>query len=852
MAYQPFYIAGAKSGLVKNPSSFLIPEDAFPQLEDAYIWRDKIKRKQGYDLLGRIQRNLTSVALTNTDGTGTYSELDLLSASHPSQTNATLKPGTVVIVIDPGGANETIYNDATTNGVLTHISGPFTGSGTISYGDGAPPTSPATITFTAAPGVGVTVTANYSYFPGLPVMGIGNRELSSLNLEELIVFDTIFSYRYNTSTNEFEEWITGTTWGGTNSDFFWTLTYWQDTSQRDLFWATNFTTTDPLRYANGVTWTDFAPAVGATCIDDENLGNITTPWMAFGPANLTNTPVKEGSVVVTVGVKGEDAITVLNDDSAGNLSSVTSGRSDTGTINYSTGALSLTINPALTADAAVHVEYCYLGELLQQCLALIPYKDRLLAFNTYEGFTLGGAVQFPQRLRYSQNGDPTDQFDGWRSDIPGRGGFIDAPTSEHIVSVAFIRDILIVSTERSTWQIRYTGNEVLPFVWEKIDTEYGCESTFSTVQFDRGVLQIGRDALTVCNGNHVERIDLQIPDEVGSFVSANEGNKRVHGIRDMNIQLVYWTFNSNGDKTFPNKLLVYNYVTNTFSIWNDHFTALGRWYRDRVIRWQDLTVEWESWIHPWNWAFRQQNFPEIIGGNQDGYVEIFNQTTYNDVSLFILDLTGTTTCTVSSPNHNLVDGQIVRLRNIVGDSGNTDLNDEFFKVYEALDDDFKILKYENGSFVQVSPGSSYLGGGEIEVCNNFMILSKQFNIFEAGQRVMVGYIDFLADRTDAGQFTCQIYVDSNSSIPINTDAEGTGTDSTNFFNSIIETSQPEFEIQGASRYWHRFYCPTDGTVFQYKLSLSDEQMVNPEVYQAGLTIYALILWMTPGPRLIGG
>jgi len=854
MAYQPFYIAGVKSGLVRNPEAFLIPEDAFPTLENAYIWRDKIKRKLGYQKLERLQRNLTSVSLTNTDGSGTYTESDLLAAQRATQIYAQLRPGTVVITIDPGGGSETIYNDATTEGVLTHISGPFTGSGVITYLSGSPPTSPATISFTAAPGAGVTVTANYGYFPGLPVMAIGNRELSTINLEELICFDTVFAYRFNTSSNQFEEWLPGTTWTGTNSDFFWTITYWQDTSQNDLFWATNFTTGDPIRYSNGVSWTDFAPAVGATCVDDENLGNVTTPWNSFGPASVTNGDVKEKSVVVTVGVKGEDAITVLTDDGAGALSTSTSGRSDTGTINYSTGSITLTINPALTADASVHVEYCYLGELLQQCLALIPFKDRLLAFNTYEGDTLVGAVHYPQRLRYSQNGDPSDQFDGWRSDIPGRGGFIDAPTSEHIVSVAFIRDILIVSMERSTWQVRYTGNEVLPFVWEKIDTEYGCESTYSTVQFDRGVLQIGRDALTVCNGNSVERIDLQIPDEVGAFVSVDEGNQRVHGYRDMNVQLVYWTYNSNGDKTFPDSLLVYNYVTNTYSIWKDHFTALGRWYRDTVIRWQDITVPWEAWIHAWKWAFRQQNFPEVIGGNQNGYIEIFNQLTYNDVSLFIFNISGTTQTTISCIDHNLVDSQIVRLRNIVGDSNNTALNDEFFKVYEAQDDDFKILKYDTNteSFVEVTPGSTYLGGGEIEVCNNFNILSKEFNIYESGQRVMLGYVDFLADTSDDGEFTCQVYVDSNSNTPINTDSEGNSIDQSNFVNSIVETDKPQFELQGADRYWHRFYCQTDGTVFQYRLSLSDVEMITQAVYESNVTIHALILWLTPGPRLIGG
>ena len=55
--------------------------------------------------------------------------------------------------------------------------------------------------------------------------------------------------------------------------------------------------------------------------------------------------------------------------------------------------------------------------------------------------------------------------------IADGGGYIDASTEEQIVSAEFIKDRLIVYFERSTWELAYTGNEVLPFVWQKINTE---------------------------------------------------------------------------------------------------------------------------------------------------------------------------------------------------------------------------------------------------------------------------------------------------------------------------------------------------------------------------------------------
>ena len=807
MAYQPFYIAGLESGLIKSPEAFLIPQDAFPEIENGYIWRGRIKRKLGYELLARLTRVFTAQALANTAADPqTYLLFTIFSIGSAVEADPTIIPGTVTVVTGGVTINEPAIPDGTLDedpvGVV---------SGTINYLTGS-------LTISGM-GIGAVTTVSFTYAPGIPVMGIGNRELATINLEELIIFDQIFAYRYNTVTNIFEEWITGTTWNGNDSDFFWTTTYWQDTANRDLFWATNFNATgpipDPMRFSNGVTWTTFAPATGPQCFN-ENLGLIAAPFMAFGPTAVGNTPVIPNSVRVTIGNEGQTRISLLTDDGTlpvGTLTSTTQGRNDTGTITYATGSITLVVNPALTADTQVHVEYCIDDLFLHQALAIVPYKDRLLVFNTFEGRTLATSTNFPQRLRFSQNGDPTDQFDGWRSDIPGRGGFIDAPTSEHIVSVSFIRDILIVSMERSTWQIRSTGNAILPFLFEKIDTEYGSDATFSTVQFDKGVLQIGRDALTVCNGNNVSRIDLKIPDDIGAFVSQNDGNKRVHGYRDLNVQLVYWTYSTTPEyptgetRQFPSKLLVYNYLNDSFSIWNDGFTTLGTWYKDTLIRWQDLIQPWRDNPNAWNYAFRQQNFPEVIGGNQQGFIEIFNKKTTNDQSLFITAIAGTTSTTITSPNHNLEEGQIIRLRSIIGDAANEALNDRLYKITDIrtpvgppVTYTFRILELVSGVFTDVVPGSVYDGGGTIEVCNNFSIVSKEFNTFEQGMRVMMGYIDFLTDTTSAGEFTCQIFVDQNNSTAINTAGLDQGTDPTNFFNSIVPTSRPHFDIEGASKY----------------------------------------------------
>ena len=111
--------------------------------------------------------------------------------------------------------------------------------------------------------------------------------------------------------------------------------------------------------------------------------------------------------------------------------------------------------------------------------------------NTKESGTNGG--NFPQRARWSQNGTPyyntgtgvdlpptpfKAQAESWYDDVMGRGGFIDAPTREEALSCAFVRDNLVVYFERSTWMLRYNYDPVNTFIWERVNTDFGSESTF--------------------------------------------------------------------------------------------------------------------------------------------------------------------------------------------------------------------------------------------------------------------------------------------------------------------------------------------------------------------------------------
>ena len=319
--------------------------------------------------------------------------------------------------------------------------------------------------------------------------------------------------------------------------------------------------------------------------------------------------------------------------------------------------------------------------VLAQCVAMLPFRSRMLAFNTLEGINLAGAINYPQRIRWAAIGTPFTVTDGtivttglnpaaWYDDVPGQGGYLDIPTSEDIVSVGYVRDNLVIFCERSTWQLRYTGRTIQPFQIEKVNTELGAALTFSAVQFDTSLVGIGDKGVIQCDSFKAERIDIKIPDLVFNFNNETTGPTRVQGVRDFVNRLAFWTYPYVPDEgissTYPNRRLVYNYENDSWAIFTDSLTALGTFYPQIERAWQDIEESWESLNY--SWASRPDIVPEIVGGNQQGYVEYLDQQVTNDVSLTISSITGndTTPTVIASPSsHNLQDGQVIQISGII-------------------------------------------------------------------------------------------------------------------------------------------------------------------------------------------
>jgi hypothetical protein len=324
-------------------------------------------------------------------------------------------------------------------------------------------------------------------------------------------------------------------------------------------------------------------------------------------------------------------------------------------LNNNWSVLQPTVNGSTTLDA---------------CLIIIPYKGRLVVLNTSEGGT-----NFQSRARWCQLGTPyvlndathkpatgfSVDANAWRDDIPGKGGYIDADTSERIVSCAIIRDVLIVFFQRSTWRLTYTGNEILPFIWERLNTQYGSESPYSTVSFDDAALTFSRYGWIASSTNEVTRVDLDIPDDSFAIEGTNtsiEGLRKVQSIRDFYRNFAYFNYIPIG-QTNATQIYAYNYVDKSWTIFNPTtpINVFGS-YRNTSgdFTWSVFNKvgpnppadSWKNYNTPddiWSnfGAGQNEDFPYILGGDLNGNVylmfEFFQAPTSDNGTAFNFNIT---------------------------------------------------------------------------------------------------------------------------------------------------------------------------------------------------------------------
>lgn len=865
---QNLLIAPSEVGLELDREPWLILDSAFQELFNAYVWRGRVKRRLGFQHTGRLRREIE--ATLNQTATGaSVSIVDILADTNiqvGAGITTTIRADQPFSSIVPGSMEITVAGQVFTDNGDGTLTGGLGGS-TINYATGA-----ITLNFDPPVGAATPIDVVFLYYPTLPVMAEPQKEEPDINAETTYGFDTRYAYTFDGVTFQWSELPStlDTVWTGSDSQLFWSTNY------QNAFWTTN---NNPGIHGLEIQSVAFvAPTVRVTTTTPHNLaatdpvviintlGSIEVNGLSFLVRSVISPTIVElenndGSDIPapTAYISGGLLLTPYTSS----LGYLGNGTGDG--IRYHTGSTWVNFQPPITATTTL------VGGLM-----IIPYRQRLVVLNTVEGNSLSPNLntRFPQRARWSQNGSvfahaptpisQTVDSRSWRSDIFGRGGFNDAPTSESIVTAEFVRDTLIVYFENSTWRLRYTGNEYLPFVWERANTELGSKSTFSVIGFDKGVMAIGERGIVASDGIDTNRIDERTPDSVFAINNVAQGPERVVGIRDYTERLLYWAYPDWSIGTEPkynNRLFAFNYVEGTWAIFQDSYTALGRLHPNQDRTWASFDQEtdtWEDLNTSWSSYKINRGVTRVMGGNQVGYTMLLNEEVSDEQSLYVQAFTDGSPGIVTIPQHNLQDNDFIYFEGIqtgvqwsIPPTTPLDINETAFKIEVVDANNVYLLRREvsGDPFVRVdiSGGSNYIGTGDVTLFKNFLLRSKKFNPFieshNSGVRLLRS--DIYVDVTSQGKFTYNLYIDDNNSTPVNPPLSSRNTSS-----NIIPTSIPErFKVGGQSRIWVRNNNQTAGTFIQFVCTLSDDQMLNPSIVDSDFVLQGISLRLEPCRRL---
>lgn len=867
MAQQSLVIANFKTGFETDREPFIINNDAFPTLTNAYVWRGRLRKKRGTALLGRLQRQVVALAVGSTNDPGGLLTANIftslgLGAISP---NETIIPGTVVVTI---GA-QVFVESTSPNGNIGNNAGAGPGFGTINYLTGAlsVQTNPVLVT-TAA-------TVSFSYYPNLPVMGLEDFNTNNIGAgtgqianPTLVAFDTVYSYQFNQGSNIFYD---VTFYKISGAPFTWTG---QDYQQ---FWSTNW---------QGAMWvTNGRPGFQYKLITAMPVVGVVSQFTIVGHGLVTGDFVFINEVQTATGVNGVSGpIIRLDNDNFTLPTPLAAGAYVSGGIaQYMTRSIAgggdgirwydgdptlgaghgwVNFSPPLSSLANTTVQYLVGAKII------IPFKDRLCFFGvTLSTSTPGTQVYYPNRMVYSQNGtafyslpvpdNQTADPQSYMANVAAKGGFIGAPLNQEIVTVSENEDVLLCGFDTKQLKLIFRGDDSFPFFYQTINSELGSQSTFSGVQLDIGALTIGSYGIAMTTQASSQRIDVVIPDQIFEISKLTNGAQRVTSVRDFRNEFIYFSYlPTERIWRFPSRTLLFNYRDNTYAIFEENYTHYGTFRRTTNITWAQLGSlygTWAGWNVPWNFGALGAQYPNIIGGNQQGFVMLKDEGTTEANSQYISAISGTT---ITSPNHCLEDGDFIQISAAIGDAtfiANSP-NGQIYKisVTDSLPNVFTILPLLTDNFPdppQPVPAGVYLGGGVYKRITNIDILTKQFPIYwEGGRKTRIGTQRVLFENTAEGQVTMNLFLSQNDSYAANDPSNSKYLPYTNVMPTF--PSPANIYTSYGTQTWQRLSNSFIGDTVQIGFTLNDDQMRTPGINDCDITIHAIAFDLYPGPILV--
>jgi len=445
---------------------------------------------------------------------------------------------------------------------------------------------------------------------------------------------------------------------------------------------------------------------------------------------------------------------------------------------------------------------------IRKCVDIIGFQNRLLLLNTveYEGALVN--VDHSNRIRYSEYGNAF-AVDSWYSPpgITNKGGFVDLPAGEIIVTAEILDGRLIVFTQDTIYELVSTGNYREPFQLALVDDTHGSEST-TVVEVNNSIMFANNFGIYIYDGRNINKISMTLDDDYDSY---DYRFGMIH--KDSGLEVIYILLSSSLNGRYPNTMLIYNYRNNTYSIANQIVTRMGTIYRaetgERLIKRTPMT------------------------GNHKGYTHKLFETSYKNApsqSVIILVRFDAQNIDLTMYNHQLVAGSYIRIEN---------------SILAGFNGSYKIEATPDANTVRVLNDTvvvaNYLGDGTVSRIDIVQIVTKQFNPYmKQGFGTSINKLAFNVSRTSTNGRLNVIGLPNNSPVEVTLPDFYLGS-------RKLETGAyalvPEEAVQ--PRLWHHVYLQTEAESVALLLNFTEDELLDADLPYQAITINAIMLYTEP-------
>ena len=251
MPTQKFLVAynSNDAGMQTNVRPWLLPNEAYAYMGNAYNYRGRTRKRPGSLYLGTDQyTSRLRILIDTTDGDGNRSGVYTPQKTAPM--SGVITPAAVGQCFTIGTSTYTckvLDGTLVTSGIGVATYDNTTGEFTIT---GGPPNT------------------DIYFYPALPGMGLPTLEQSTLNVEQTVAFDQDYAYVYINGWERIYDNIlddpNASWWTGSNSDFLWACNYRGINSWENYLFVVNNNSADRIRYYTGNAWKFLTAQFGAT------------------------------------------------------------------------------------------------------------------------------------------------------------------------------------------------------------------------------------------------------------------------------------------------------------------------------------------------------------------------------------------------------------------------------------------------------------------------------------------------------------------------------------------------------------------------------------------------------------